>query len=256
MATSTYLKFEAEECDHDHTQSQDSFVVKINTKQRYQKKLRTRNNLDLIEDRYMGPESSTCFHVPNSLINYPLCLESHIENELSSTDRSFDPGSGSINYLAKQIFLHLLAKYFLNVGVALVDLSVEFEIVTVESVDVEEEELQVYDEYDAVIGDHNLDDGFLEIDGDEQLLMMPNRGASQSAIDGLKKEKFEFGCNGDDETTTTTTTCVVCIDDILVGTEFTRLHCSHVFHHQCIVQWLQQSNTCPICRYEIGDMVN
>ncbi|XP_059630002.1 E3 ubiquitin-protein ligase RDUF1-like [Cornus florida] len=87
-------------------------------------------------------------------------------------------------------------------------------------------------------------------DYDEYLVRSGNSGASKSAIDGLEKEKFGCGFDGDE---TTATNCVVCLDDISVGNEFTRLLCSHGFHYQCIIQWLEESNNCPICRYEIPD---
>lgn len=45
--------------------------------------------------------------------------------------------------------------------------------------------------------------------------------------------------------------CAVCKDDILVGEMVNRLPCSHHYHGDCIVPWLNIRNTCPVCRYEL-----
>jgi len=46
--------------------------------------------------------------------------------------------------------------------------------------------------------------------------------------------------------------CSVCKDDFVVGDKVLRLPCSHIFHDEdCIVPWLKQSGTCPVCRYAL-----
>lgn len=45
--------------------------------------------------------------------------------------------------------------------------------------------------------------------------------------------------------------CTICIDEVKVGDEAVVLPCKHWFHEQCVVLWLKQHNTCPICRAAI-----
>mmetsp|Transcript_7556 Transcript_7556/g.16232 ORF Transcript_7556/g.16232 Transcript_7556/m.16232 type:complete len:552 (-) Transcript_7556:377-2032(-) len=46
-------------------------------------------------------------------------------------------------------------------------------------------------------------------------------------------------------------TCTICQDDICKGCEAIHMPCKHAFHRECLVPWLQEHNTCPICRCEI-----
>mmetsp|Transcript_34556 Transcript_34556/g.40005 ORF Transcript_34556/g.40005 Transcript_34556/m.40005 type:complete len:316 (-) Transcript_34556:30-977(-) len=43
--------------------------------------------------------------------------------------------------------------------------------------------------------------------------------------------------------------CSICID--LLNENTVRLGCSHLFHRQCISQWLEIHNACPVCREPI-----
>lgn len=45
--------------------------------------------------------------------------------------------------------------------------------------------------------------------------------------------------------------CAVCKDEIVVDERATRLPCSHHYHGECIVPWLNIRNTCPVCRFEL-----
>ncbi|KAK8080731.1 hypothetical protein PG997_008549 [Apiospora hydei] len=42
--------------------------------------------------------------------------------------------------------------------------------------------------------------------------------------------------------------CTICIDDVGMGDEVIVLPCKHWFHDECVVLWLKEHNTCPICR--------
>ncbi|KAJ3085006.1 hypothetical protein HK102_000402 [Quaeritorhiza haematococci] len=47
--------------------------------------------------------------------------------------------------------------------------------------------------------------------------------------------------------------CGICLEDFVAGSEdtATEMPCKHIFHEECLLTWLKQSNTCPHCRYEI-----
>ena len=69
-----------------------------------------------------------------------------------------------------------------------------------------------------------------------------NPPASQFAIDHLK------------ESTTieqSTEACTVCQDLVEQGAVTLSMPCGHVFHKDCLMPWLQEHNTCPVCRCEI-----
>lgn len=44
------------------------------------------------------------------------------------------------------------------------------------------------------------------------------------------------------------TECTICIDEMKVGETAIYLPCNHWFHEDCVVLWLKEHNTCPICR--------
>lgn len=45
--------------------------------------------------------------------------------------------------------------------------------------------------------------------------------------------------------------CPICRDSSDEETEFIKIKCNHIFHKQCIFQWIQKSQSCPMCRIKL-----
>lgn len=67
--------------------------------------------------------------------------------------------------------------------------------------------------------------------------------AAPSAIAALKEGRFK--------SSSTDTSCTICLEDFPVGSNVTCMPCSHIFHRQCIVEWLKNSHYCPVCRFKM-----
>lgn len=50
--------------------------------------------------------------------------------------------------------------------------------------------------------------------------------------------------------------CPICSEDFVVDETSLCLPCSHLFHKECVMQWLESKRTCPICRYEMTNSVS
>lgn len=92
----------------------------------------------------------------------------------------------------------------------------------------------VYDtDHDALFGQ------FLESEG----TLKGSPPAAKSVVENLPLVALK-----DEENKTA---CAVCKDEILVVEKVTELPCSHYYHWDCILPWLNIRNTCPICRHEL-----
>ena len=72
--------------------------------------------------------------------------------------------------------------------------------------------------------------------------------ASAEAIDSLKTFSISPFLKMETEK------CSICLENVGFreneeNVKLSSLPCEHVFHHLCIVNWLQTSHTCPLCRY-------
>ena len=44
--------------------------------------------------------------------------------------------------------------------------------------------------------------------------------------------------------------CTICLNDVEDSNVF-KTKCNHTFHHKCMMEWLKDNNTCPVCRTEL-----
>ena len=72
----------------------------------------------------------------------------------------------------------------------------------------------------------------------EEVKMVP---ASETAIESLKKVNLE---NGD-----AIERCSICLTEFDGDEEVSSMPCKHVYHQECLIQWLKTSHVCPLCRY-------
>ncbi|KAF7846923.1 hypothetical protein BT93_L3570 [Corymbia citriodora subsp. variegata] len=45
--------------------------------------------------------------------------------------------------------------------------------------------------------------------------------------------------------------CAICKENLVVNDEMQELPCKHMYHLHCLKPWLDEHNSCPICRYEL-----
>ncbi|KAK4412781.1 E3 ubiquitin-protein ligase RZF1 [Sesamum alatum] len=95
-------------------------------------------------------------------------------------------------------------------------------------------------------GDYIIGPGveeFLEhVTRDDQRVPPP---ASRSSIDALPTIKISKKHVRADST------CAVCKENFELGSRVRKLPCKHLYHSDCIVPWLEQRSSCPVCRQEI-----
>jgi len=81
------------------------------------------------------------------------------------------------------------------------------------------------------------------------------RGASRQCIERNtfphKFTKRSAQPEDDDEEEEEADKCTICLSEFELEEDVRRLPCMHLFHVECVDQWLSQNKRCPICRVDI-----
>ncbi|KAG6492866.1 hypothetical protein ZIOFF_047834 [Zingiber officinale] len=82
----------------------------------------------------------------------------------------------------------------------------------------------------------------------EHMMSNDRRGpppASQSSIDAMPTIKINQRHHQGESH------CPVCKEMFEVGSEAREMPCKHLYHTECIIPWLEQHNSCPVCRFKM-----
>ncbi|KAE8752894.1 hypothetical protein FOCC_FOCC000239 [Frankliniella occidentalis] len=92
---------------------------------------------------------------------------------------------------------------------------------------------------------------------EQRRLAQMNRGATQDTIERCtfphkyKQRKRPPGDHDED-----VEKCTICLSEFENNDDVRRLPCMHLFHIDCVDQWLSTNKRCPICRVDIETQTN
>lgn len=118
--------------------------------------------------------------------------------------------------------------------------------------DISSFEYQTSDESEESDYDYDYDEDY---DSDNSVLSLTvpishsAPPALQSFVDSLPVKKFP------PNSTPPAQSCSICMEVFDVNSDasgtINELPCQHLFHRDCIVEWLKRSSTCPLCRHKL-----
>ena len=71
-------------------------------------------------------------------------------------------------------------------------------------------------------------------------------------VDMIDKHIPEVRCTGEHSGKN----CTICLEDFSIGDHIRILPCNHIYHKDCIDEWIMKENNCPICRKEVISELN
>lgn len=72
----------------------------------------------------------------------------------------------------------------------------------------------------------------------------PTSAATLRSLPKIKVTAYDIATNESNE-------CHICLDDLAAGEPALRIPCGHLYHEECVKDWLKKSNECPVCRFEL-----
>ncbi|PSN55498.1 hypothetical protein C0J52_02588 [Blattella germanica] len=92
---------------------------------------------------------------------------------------------------------------------------------------------------------------------EQRRLAQMNRGASQDTIERYTlQNSFSQVKRSTDDCEDSTEKCTICLSEFEEEEDVRRLPCMHLFHVECVDQWLATNKRCPICRVDIETHLN
>lgn len=74
-------------------------------------------------------------------------------------------------------------------------------------------------------------------------LIVPHSAQRHYCINDSKVEYYQYNAGSGIEEQ-----CIVCLTDYVSGALLIRLACNHSYHRDCILPWLKNNGSCPMCR--------
>ncbi|KAL7069417.1 zinc finger, C3HC4 type domain-containing protein [Cryptosporidium serpentis] len=82
-----------------------------------------------------------------------------------------------------------------------------------------------------------------------------NRGVNNDVISTISQKAFTYHSQlqvgSNNEPSDEPPMCTVCLSEVNNGENVVKLNCQHLFHLQCIQEWLRMSVICPLCKVDV-----
>jgi hypothetical protein len=85
-----------------------------------------------------------------------------------------------------------------------------------------------------------------------QAIRMRRQQYSSLTVDKINKIIPTRRCEASDQGKN----CTICLEDFNLGEHIRSLTCNHIYHKDCIDDWLTRNNSCPVCRQEAVSIPN
>eukprot|EP00416_Gambierdiscus_australes_P040780 CAMPEP_0171102908 /NCGR_PEP_ID=MMETSP0766_2-20121228/58625_1 /TAXON_ID=439317 /ORGANISM="Gambierdiscus australes, Strain CAWD 149" /LENGTH=356 /DNA_ID=CAMNT_0011563285 /DNA_START=65 /DNA_END=1135 /DNA_ORIENTATION=+ len=72
----------------------------------------------------------------------------------------------------------------------------------------------------------------------------PTSASAMRSLPRIKVTAYDIAANESTE-------CSICLDELVAGQPALRIPCGHLYHEDCVKDWLRKSNECPVCRFEL-----